>query len=46
MRQEEFDTLINNYRDKNESVILEYARDLYMVATFIGVAILTIEKII
>ena len=46
MRQEEFDTLINNYRDKIESGILIFARDLYMVVTFLGVAILIIERVI
>ena len=46
MRQEEFDTLLNNYRDKNESGVLIFARDLYRVVTLLGVAILIIERVI
>jgi hypothetical protein len=43
MSQKEFDTLMNNYRDKNESIIYPLAQSLYLVATFIGVAYLIIK---
>ena len=40
MKQYEFDSLMENYRNTHESSILTYARDLYMVVTFLGVAYL------
>ena len=46
MKQDEFNSLMENYRMDHESNILNYARDLYMVVTFLGVAILIIERVI
>ena len=43
MKQEEFDILMNNYRDENESVILPFAQSLYLVGIFIGVVYLIIK---
>jgi hypothetical protein len=43
MKQAEFDILMNNYRDENESTILPFAQSLYLVATFIGVAYLIVK---
>lgn len=40
MKQDEFNSLMENYRIEHESSILNYARDLYMVVTFLGVAYL------
>jgi len=46
MKQEEFNALMNNYRAENESTILLFAQNLYLVAIFVGVAILIMERII
>ncbi len=40
MKQDEFNSLMENYRTEHESTILDYTRDLYMVVTFLGVAYL------
>ena len=45
MKQAEFNSLMNNYREKNESIILPLAQSLYLVAIFIGVAFLIIKVI-
>ena len=46
MKQVEFNKLMETYREKSESSILEHARDLYMVVTLLGVAYLIIEPMI
>ena len=46
MKQEEFDNLMETYIATHESGVLHFARDLYMVVTFIGVAYLVIEPLI
>ena len=43
MKQEEFNILMDNYREENESILLPFAQSLYLVATFIGVAYLIIK---
>jgi len=43
MKQEEFNILMDNYREENESTILPFAQSLYLVAIFIGVAYLIIK---
>ena len=40
MEQSEFNKLMDGYKKQNESNILIFARDVYMVATFCGVAFL------
>ena len=42
----EFENNMNRYKKENESSILIFARDLYMVVTFLGVAYLIIEPMI
>ena len=46
MKQVEFNKLMEAYRKKSESSILEHARDLYMEVTLLGVAYLIIEPMI
>ena len=46
MKQEQFDNLMETYRKTHESSILTYARDLYMVVTFLGVAYLVFTVLI
>jgi hypothetical protein len=46
MKQEEFNNLMEEYERTHESRILQFARDLYMVGTFIGVAYLIIKHLI
>ena len=46
MKQAEFDKLMEKYEEKHGSSLLDYARDLYMVVTFLGVAYLIIEPMI
>ena len=46
MKQEEFNKLMETYRETHESSILSFARDLYMVVTLLGVAYLIIEPMI
>jgi len=43
MKQAEFNILMNNYRDENESTILPLAQSLYLVSIFIGVIFLIIK---
>ena len=46
MKQEQFDKLMETYRNTHESSLLTYARDLYMVVTFLGVAYLVFKVLI
>ena len=46
MKQEQFDKLMETYRNTHESSLLTYARDLYMVVTFLGVAYLVFTVLI
>ena len=46
MKQEQFDKLMETYRETHESSLLTYARDLYMVVTFLGVAYLVFTVLI
>ena len=43
MKQAEFNILMDNYREENESTILPLAQSLYLVAIFIGVVYLIIK---
>ncbi len=43
MKQAEFNSLMDNYREKNESTILPIAQSLYLVVTFIGVVYLIVK---
>ena len=36
----DFEQHMNRYKKENESSLLQFARDIYMVATFLGVAYL------
>ena len=42
----DFEQHMNKYKKENESGILIFARDLYMVVTLLGVAYLIIEPMI
>ena len=42
----DFEHHMNKYKRENESSILSFARDLYMVVTLLGVAYLIIEPMI
>jgi hypothetical protein len=42
----EFEIHMNKYKKENESGILNFARDLYMVVTFLGVAYLILQPIL
>ena len=46
MKQAEFDKLMEKYEETHESSLLNFARDLYMVVTFLGVAYLIILTLI
>jgi len=46
MKQEQFDKLMEEYKETHESSILQFARDLYMVGTFLGVAYLVFTVLI
>lgn len=46
MKQEQFDKLMETYQKTHESSLLTYARDLYMVVTFLGVAYLVFTVLI
>ena len=46
MKQEQFDKLMETYRNTHESSLLTYARDLYMVVTFLGVAYLVFTVLV
>ena len=46
MKQKEFDRLMEGYKRTHESSLLTYARDLYMVVTFLGVAYLVFTVLI
>tara|TARA_R110002012_G_scaffold75971_1_gene191827 strand:+ start:10706 stop:10957 length:252 start_codon:yes stop_codon:yes gene_type:complete len=46
MEQAEFDKLMETYQETHGSSILSFARDLYMVVTFIGVAYLILTTMI
>ena len=42
----EFEINMNKYKKENESGMLNFARDLYMVVTFLGVAYLILQPIL
>jgi len=42
----EFEIHMNKYKKENESGMLNFARDLYMVVTFLGVAYLILQPIL
>jgi len=44
MKQEEFNALMDNYKAENESTILVVAQNIYLVAIFVGVAFLIMER--
>ena len=46
MKQAEFDKLMEKYEETHESSLLNFARDLYMVVTFLCVAYLVILTLI
>jgi len=43
MKQKDFDRLMQNYKKKHESVILNFTINLYIVATFVCVCFLVIK---
>jgi len=46
MKQEEFNNLMEEYERTHESLILQFARDVYMVGTLLGVAYLIFKHLI
>jgi len=46
MKQEEFNNLMEEYERTHESWILQFARDVYMVGTLLGVAYLIFKTLI
>ena len=46
MKQAEFDKLMEKYEETHESSLLNFARDLYMVVTFLCVAYLVFTVLI
>ena len=43
---DKFEAMMNRYKEENESIILKFARDLYMLVTFLGVAFLVTTVIL